>query len=576
MKIQTSALALFLFCAIAGYADSSWGSWAPEPGIGRAGNDYRSYETGSGDWKACKQTCETEGQCKAWTLYTPQPDGPSYCWLKQAEGVAQAEAQSISGVRETTAPDDGGAEFVRGEQAMKQANDMAEAIRQWEAAAAKNNAAAMRVLGWVYDTGQGVAADGPKAVSWYRKAGERGDSHALYNLGRLYLQGKGIPVDVPKGLEALRQAAALGHLDATFELADKLHADNKTDEAIVYWRQAAEKNHAASQRILGWLYDNGIGLPRDHVQAIAWFRKAGEHGDSHAYFLLGGIYAHGRNVPVDLPQGREYLRRAESMGHPDAKAEIAKLPAEKTQLAAQPIGADNGIAEYRKANQFYRDKNLTEGFNWMRLAADKGYPNAQRELAFAHIQGNGTTTDVATGVRLLEQLAASGNSASVTAMINLSNLYRSGHYLPQDMARSSQWLQKAASTGDSMAITLAQRRGVVEMQKNPQEQAFIARIDREGPSMASLADFHYDVGVYCQYQGPRCGYWQGQYQQMERNWNNRAAALNQQRLWNVYSSQPGSSTGMAAEPCTAASGCLGQQQQRHEWEKQLDKQLERK
>ncbi|MCW5623764.1 MAG: hypothetical protein KIT73_03490 [Burkholderiales bacterium] len=64
-------------------------------------------------------------------------------------------------------------------------------------------------------------------------------------------------------------------------------------------------------------------------------------------------------------------------------------------------------------------------------------------------------------------------------------------------------------------------------------------------------------------------------QKLQRNWNDRAAARNQQRLWDVYGGNQTAPGTAPSPPCTAANGCLGQQQQRYEWEKQIDRQINR-
>ena len=62
-------------------------------------------------------------------------------------------------------------------------------------------------------------------------------------------------------------------------------------------RTAAEQGDARAQYAIGWMYDEGRGVPRDDQQAVAWYRKAAEKGDAKAQYKLELMYAAGRGVP---------------------------------------------------------------------------------------------------------------------------------------------------------------------------------------------------------------------------------------------------------------------------------------
>jgi hypothetical protein len=66
---------------------------------------------------------------------------------------------------------------------------------QWVAGAARCEAEALFLLGWCYDTGEGVAKDQVQAVSWYRKSAEQGNAQGQLNLGYSYDKGEGVAKD---------------------------------------------------------------------------------------------------------------------------------------------------------------------------------------------------------------------------------------------------------------------------------------------------------------------------------------------------------------------------------------------
>ena len=61
--------------------------------------------------------------------------------------------------------------------------------------AEQGDAAAQFYLGFMYETGQGVAQDDAEAVKWYRRAAEQGDADAQNNLGLMYEYGEGVAQD---------------------------------------------------------------------------------------------------------------------------------------------------------------------------------------------------------------------------------------------------------------------------------------------------------------------------------------------------------------------------------------------
>ena len=51
-------------------------------------------------------------------------------------------------------------------------------------------------------------------------------------------------------------------------------------------KKAAEQGNAEAQRILGSMYHDGKGVPKDDKQATYWLKKATAQGDKVAQQLL--------------------------------------------------------------------------------------------------------------------------------------------------------------------------------------------------------------------------------------------------------------------------------------------------
>ena len=47
---------------------------------------------------------------------------------------------------------------------------------------------------------------------------------------------------------------------------------------------------------LGFMYQEGRGVPQDDAEAAKWYRKAAERGNAHSQTNLGSMYQEGRGV----------------------------------------------------------------------------------------------------------------------------------------------------------------------------------------------------------------------------------------------------------------------------------------
>ena len=74
--------------------------------------------------------------------------------------------------------------------------------------------------------------------------------------------------------------------------------------ALVWFRKAADQGQAIAQLILGAMYAEGEGVPKDDQQALYWYRKAADQGQAEAQFNLGLMYANGQGVPKDDQQAQ--------------------------------------------------------------------------------------------------------------------------------------------------------------------------------------------------------------------------------------------------------------------------------
>ncbi len=69
--------------------------------------------------------------------------------------------------------------------------------------------------------------------------------------------------------------------------------------ALKEWKPLAEQGHANSQFYLGWMYDNGQGVPQDHKTAVKWYTRAAT-GRCYCPIQSGTDVLHWRRCPAGL------------------------------------------------------------------------------------------------------------------------------------------------------------------------------------------------------------------------------------------------------------------------------------
>jgi hypothetical protein len=77
----------------------------------------------------------------------------------------------------------------------------------------------------------------------------------------------------------------------------------------VWLALAAEGDHAA-ETYVGEIYEKGLGVPPDYVEAAQWYRRAADAGFARAAVNLGSLFEQGRGVAKDPKQAMQWYRRA--------------------------------------------------------------------------------------------------------------------------------------------------------------------------------------------------------------------------------------------------------------------------
>ena len=118
--------------------------------------------------------------------------------------------------------------------------------------------------------------------------------------------------------------------------------------ALREWKPLAEKGDASAQSNLGFMYDNGQGVPQDYKTAFKWYKLAAEQGVANAHYKLGQMYGFGRGVLKDNVFAYMWWNIAASQGNREAKKNRDIV--EKKMSPTQFESAQNLSSECVKKN----------------------------------------------------------------------------------------------------------------------------------------------------------------------------------------------------------------------------------
>lgn len=115
-----------------------------------------------------------------------------------------------------------------------------------------------------------------------------GQISAKYEVALAYFHGRGIEKNIVKALETMQSAANEGFINAILFLGDWCQSpdnfDRKPEDAIYWYRKAAELNSSTGRMKLGLCYLEGKGITADHSKACYWLERAAEQGNNEAMY----------------------------------------------------------------------------------------------------------------------------------------------------------------------------------------------------------------------------------------------------------------------------------------------------
>ncbi len=350
------------------------------------------------------------------------------------------------------------------------AGDFARAAELVMPLANAGDAAAMNMLGLMYDDGLGgLSVDPVRALDLYTRSADAGFTGAMNNLARVYHYGLlGEEVDVARAqalyeraieggsefamnnfalmqeegllgapdwasiIDLYARAANLQEPSAAANLANVfLNGRDGVPENPSLARQWAESSvsvgSARGMRMLGYMLEFSIGGPEDIPRAEALYRQAWDLGDAAAANDMALLFNYGATgVPVDFDQAVEWYERGIAAGDEWSHVNLADLLAD-----GDPAVPDDPV----RARRLYE------------IGHDMGNLDASVALSYLHWDGVGGPVDYDEARRLLTHAAEQNDYG---AMNDLGVMLQQGLGGPVDVSGAAHLYQRAAQGGHTL------------------------------------------------------------------------------------------------------------------------------
>lgn len=167
------------------------------------------------------------------------------------------------------------------------------------------------------------ARNGTQAIELLKPLAEKGNPRSQFYLGQIYREGPGLFPGVEKDEELgdswIQKAADAGLPEAEYFVGVSYligFGKPKDIEAALVWiTKAANHSDVHAMAVMGnacWGGDPLEGVPRNPKVAMTWFKKAARKSDSHSMFMIALMYEKGIGVPQDYIEAHAWMNLAAS------------------------------------------------------------------------------------------------------------------------------------------------------------------------------------------------------------------------------------------------------------------------
>ncbi len=361
-----------------------------------------------------------------------------------------------------------------------------------------------------------------RATELYLEAADEGVSTAAFNIGNCYLEGRGVKRDVQAGLAWLSKSAERGNLAACQSLSriyeEGLLADKDAVDAAYWAEKSAKLGYRPAMKRTALNYFQGSGIPVNRGKASYVITEyINQNGPLDVESLaLPGEFEDSRKIQDFLPNDyaamiiyADLMADSTWSGYdPKEAGRVLSLLAKKgfngARFRLASLHVDGGFAgaNGKKAYRIYKDiyldnrdsdlevvgklagesafemsrchergtgtrLNAKKGLEWLKIAAIKGYPEAQYELGKRLLSPGFDQAEGELGVRWLLAAARMGNIKSHVMLVEM-NMQRRIPKLDPDTIIAL--LKDLVDSGSGEARILLRRYGVEIENQSPRKR----------------------------------------------------------------------------------------------------------
>jgi TPR repeat protein len=254
--------------------------------------------------------------------------------------------------------------------------------------------------------------------------------------------------------------------------------------ALKLLRPLADKGDAMAEFDLGFIYEDGKGVPQNCTEAAKWFHKVVEQGFSEAQYYLGLAYYCGgdakKDAPHDYAEAMKSFRKAADYGSTDAMSMIGFM-----------YEMGNGVQQ-----------NYSESVKWYRKAAEQGDRGAQGSLGGMYERGDGVLQDYVQAymwynlgaassdgtarlnAMIRKDLAAKMTAAQIAEGQKLANEWNAQHLSPQQKNVGADVADKTKTPDNNSLVDLA-----AQQSKTPQSPDLVTQQFNDGLAAEKRGDY---------------------------------------------------------------------------------------
>jgi uncharacterized protein len=260
-------------------------------------------------------------------------------------------------------------------------------------------------------------------------------------------------IGVPLGSSATMMPLSTGD-EAAYQAFDQ----GQYLTALTLAEAQTRKGNAAAFTLIGRIYADGLGVPKDEFTAASWYSRGAELGDTEAAFLFGVMLAQGGGIEKNMDQAGQMFEKAALKEHPQANYNLGLLflsgngkpenPARAAQHMAFAASKGVAAAQYDLATLYQKGHGVPpdalEAAYWMRRAAELGMPDAEYDYAVMLLKGFGLNADVP---KTVDYLKSAANKSVAGAQNRLAHVILEGKLVLPNGIEAAKWRLLAKDNG---------------------------------------------------------------------------------------------------------------------------------